>query len=119
MQDKLIQFLTRLVQINSVNPDLSTAGQGEREIAEYIHSHFQLLEMPSDIHTVIDDRCNTTAILVGEDKDRILLLNGHIDTVGIEGMDDPFTLKKAGDRLYGRGTYDMLAGCAIQMGLAN
>ena len=119
MQDKLIQFLTRLVQINSVNPDLSTAGKGEREIAEYIHSHFQLLEMPSDIHTVIDDRCNTTAILVGEDKDRILLLNGHIDTVGIEGMDDPFTLKKAGDKLYGRGTYDMLAGCAIQMGLAN
>ena len=119
MQDQLIHCLTRLVQINSVNPDLSTTGQGEREIAEYIHHHFQLLEIPSEIHTVIDDRCNTTAILAGEDKDRILLLNGHIDTVGVEGMDDPFTLKKSGDRLYGRGTYDMLAGCAIQMALAN
>ena len=94
MQDQLIQYLTRLVQINSVNPDLSSDGQGEREIAEYIHHHFQLLEIPSEIHTVIDDRCNTTAILAGEDKDRILLLNGHIDTVGVEGMDDPFTLKK-------------------------
>jgi len=91
MQDQLIHCLTRLVQINSVNPDLSTDGQGEREIAEYIHHHFQLLEIPSEIHTVIDDRCNTTAILAGEDKDRILLLNGHIDTVGVEGMDDPFT----------------------------
>ena len=119
MQDQLIHCLTRLVQINSVNPDLSTTGQGEREIAEYIHRHFQLLEIPSEIHTVIDDRCNTTAVLTGEARDRILLLNGHIDTVGIEGMDDPFTLKKVGDRLYGRGTYDMLAGCAIQMGLAN
>ena len=34
-------------------------------------------------------------------------------------MDDPFTLKNAGYKLYGRGTYDMLAGRAIQMGLAN
>ena len=34
-------------------------------------------------------------------------------------MDDPFTLKKVEDKLYGRGAYDMLAGCAIQMGLAN
>ena len=47
------------------------------------------------------------------------LITGHIDTVGVEGMDDPFTLKKEGDRLYGRGTYDMLSGCAIQMGLAD
>jgi len=45
-------------------------------------------------------------------------MNGHLDTVGIEGMDKPFTLRKDGDKLYGRGTYDMLAGCAIQMGLA-
>ena len=57
MQDQLVQYLTRLVQINSVNPDLSTTGQGERKIAEYIHRHFQLLEIPSEIHTVIDDRC--------------------------------------------------------------
>ena len=119
MQDQLSQYLTHLVQINSVNPDLSTSGQGERDIAEYIQGHFQLLDISSDIHTVIDDRCNTTAILSGEDKDRILHLNGHIDTVGVEGMDDPFTLKKEGDRLYGRGTYDMLSGCAIQMGLAD
>ena len=45
-------------------------------------------------------------------------MNGHLDTVGIEGMDDPFTIRRDGDKLYGRGTYDMLAGCAIQMGLA-
>ena len=57
MQDQLIQCLTRLVQINSVNLDLSITGQGDREIAEYIHNHFQLLEIPSEIHTVINDRC--------------------------------------------------------------
>jgi len=119
MQDQLIEYLRRLVQINSVNPDLSTDGQGEREIAEYIQHHFQLLDIPSEIHTVIYDRCNTTAVLSGEDREKILLLNGHIDTVGTEGMVDPFILKNTGDKLYGRGTYDMLAGCAIQMGLAD
>ena len=94
MQDQLIEYLRRLVQINSVNPDLSTDGQGEQKIAEYIQGHFQLLDIPSEIHTVIYDRCNMTAVLSGEDRDRILLLNVHIDTVGTEGMVDPFTLKK-------------------------
>ena len=118
MQDQLIQTLTDLVRINSVNPDLSNDGQGEREIAEYVQRHFQGLGIPSNVHTVKDDRCNTTAFIIGDDPNRILLMNGHLDTVGIEGMDKPFTIRKDGDKLYGRGTYDMLAGCAIQMGLA-
>ena len=118
MQDQLIQTLTDLVRINSVNPDLSNDGQGEREIAEYVQRHFQGLGIPSNVHTVKDDRCNTTAFIIGDDPDKILLMNGHLDTVGIEGMDDPFTIRRDGDKLYGRGTYDMLAGCAVQMGLA-
>ena len=40
MQDQLIQYLTELVNINSVNPDLSSEGQEEREIAEYVFKHF-------------------------------------------------------------------------------
>lgn len=119
MQDQLIQYLTELVKINSVNPDLTPYGQGEREIGEYVHGHFQGLGIPSEVHTITEDRCNTTAFIRGNNPDKILLMNGHLDTVGIEGMDDPFTIMRDGDKLYGRGTYDMLAGCAIQMGLAN
>ena len=118
MHNQLIQYLTHLVKINSVNPDLSNDGQGEREIAEYVQRHFQGLGIPSNLHTVKDDRCNTTAFIIGKNPNKILLMNGHLDTVGIEGMDKPFTIRKDGDKLYGRGTYDMLAGCAIQMGLA-
>ena len=119
MKSKLIQYITDLVAINSVNPDLSTDGQGEREIAQYVHEHFSNLGIDSKIDTVSGDRCNTTALLNGKDSNQILLFNGHLDTVGIEGMEAPFTIRKDGDRLYGRGTYDMLAGCAIQMCLAN
>lgn len=118
LQDQLIQYLTELVHINSVNPDLSTEGQEEREIAEYVSRHFHQLGIPTQVHTINGDRCNTTAFLKGASPGKILLMNGHLDTVGIEDMTDPFNLRKDGDKLYGRGTYDMLAGCAVQMGLA-
>jgi len=114
----LIQHLKDLVAINSVNPNLSSQGQGEMEIAKFIHAHFVQLNIKTEMHTVVDDRYNTTAFIDGENSEKILLLNGHLDTVGIEGMQNPFSLKIKGDRLYGRGSYDMLAGCAIQMALA-
>ena len=63
MQDQLIQNLKRLVQINSVNPDLSSAGQGEQEIAEFVCHHFQNLGIPSAVHTIKNDRCKKIRIM--------------------------------------------------------
>ncbi len=40
------------------------------------------------------------------------MLNGHLDTVGIEGMTQPFSARIDGDRMYGRGTSDMKGGLA-------
>ena len=119
IEQKLTQYLSDLVNINSVNPNLSADGQGEREIAEYIHSHFQRLGLSANLFEVVKDRCNTTFFLTGKDSNKIIMMNGHIDTVGVEGMDSPFILRQEEDRLFGRGTYDMLAGCAIQMCLAD
>ena len=119
MEEELIQHLKDLVSINSVNPDLSKLGQGEKQIAEFVHNHFMKLKIDSKVHIIKDDRYNTTAFLPGSNPEKILLLNGHLDTVGIQNMKDPFLMRSDGDRLYGRGTYDMLAGCAIQMALAS
>ncbi len=45
-----------------------------------------------------------------------LLLNGHLDTVGVAGMTDPFAARVVGDRrtgrLFGRGACDMKGGVA-------
>jgi acetylornithine deacetylase len=46
---------------------------------------------------------------------RTLLLCGHIDTVNVEGMTDPHAPRIDGDRLYGRGAYDMKAGVAAAL----
>jgi acetylornithine deacetylase len=44
-----------------------------------------------------------------------LLLNGHIDTVGVAGMDRPHQPAIRDGRLYGRGAYDMKCGVAASM----
>jgi acetylornithine deacetylase len=35
------------------------------------------------------------------------MFNGHLDTVGVQGMDSPFAARVEDGRLYGRGAYDM------------
>jgi acetylornithine deacetylase len=46
------------------------------------------------------------------------MLNGHTDTVGIEGLQDPFSAKIRDGRMYGRGAYDMKGGLAACMAAA-
>ena len=50
------------------------------------------------------------------------MLNAHMDTVGVVGMTDPFSARLEGERLYGRGAYDMkgsLAACMLAAADAN
>ena len=46
---------------------------------------------------------------------RTLLLCGHLDTVGVDGMARAARPRIDGDRLYGRGAYDMKAGVAAAL----
>ena len=46
---------------------------------------------------------------------RTLMLCGHLDTVGVGGNTDALTPRRDGDRLYGRGGYDMKAGLAAAL----
>jgi acetylornithine deacetylase len=43
---------------------------------------------------------------------------GHLDTVGVDGMTDPFVPREAGGRLYGRGAQDMKGGVAAMVAAA-
>ena len=61
-------------------------------------------------------RPNVVAVARGRGGGRSLMLNAHMDTVGVVGMSDPFIPRLDGGRLYGRGAQDMkgsLAACML------
>jgi acetylornithine deacetylase len=60
-------------------------------------------------------RPNVIGIRRGTGGGRSLMLNAHMDTVGIGGMTDALVPRVNGDRLYGRGSYDMKASLAALM----
>ena len=117
MENSIVDQLSKLIRINSVNLTLSH-GPGENEIATFIRRRLDELELGPEIQTIAPDRYNVIAVVSGANPGKSLLLNGHLDTVGVEGMDDPFILRQEGDRLYGRGAYDMKGSLAVRLLLA-
>jgi acetylornithine deacetylase len=114
----ITELLQALVSIPSLNPSLVPGGPGEREIAHYLAGACERLGMQVALEEVVPGRPNVVAVLPGVDpaRGRSLLLNGHTDTVGTAGMEDPFTPVVRQDRLYGRGAYDMKGSLAAMVG---
>jgi len=117
MEDRLQALLGELVACNSINPTLA-GGPGEQAVALHIARRLDALGVAVDVQAAAPGRPNVVATIPGRGAAPPLLLNAHIDTVGVEGMDDPFTLRRDGDRLYGRGAYDMKGSAAVMLALA-
>jgi len=105
----------RLVAIDSVNPSLVDGGAGEGEIAAFVAGWAREHGLVAE---VLEETAGRPTVLVrapgiGHGSD--LLLCGHLDTVNVEDMTDPHTPRIDGDRLYGRGAYDMKAGVAAAL----
>lgn len=111
----LAQLLADLVAIDSVNPSLVTGAAGEAEIARFIAGWMEREGLEVHLEEVLPGRPNVVAVARGTGGGRSLLLNGHIDTVGVEGMAAPHEPRIEGGRLYGRGGYDMKGGVAAAM----
>ncbi len=64
-------------------------------------------------------RPNVAGVARGAGGGRSLILNGHIDVVSPEPVaawtHDPWAAEVAGDRMYGRGVYDMKSGVALNL----
>ena len=114
----MVETLKRLVQIDSVNPSLSQTGPGENEIVAFIAEVLRDLGMRVDLRTPQPNRPSVIGILKGRGGGRSLMLNAHVDTVGVEGMSNPFAASVRDGRLYGRGAYDMKGSMAACLGAA-
>lgn len=113
-REEVIALLGRLVAVDSVNPSLVPGAGGEGAIAAVVAEWLRDAGLEVEAREVAPGRPNVVARLRGDGGPSILL-NAHMDTVGVAGMDEPFHPRVEGDRLYGRGAYDMKGGLAAIM----
>jgi acetylornithine deacetylase len=112
----LVELLKDLVRIDSVNPSLVHGAAGEAEISDYIEDWMKSLGLETTRYDVEQGRPNVVGVLRGAGGGKDLMLNGHMDTVGVDYMDiDPFDPVEKDGKLYGRGSFDMKGGLAASM----
>ncbi len=102
--DPVVRLLRDLVAIDSVNPALVPGGGGEGAVADRIASELRLAGLDVELTEIAPGRPNVVARLDGRAPGLTLVLCGHTDTVGVEGMTTPFDPVERDGRLYGRGS---------------
>lgn len=112
----VLDTLRQLVQINSVNPSVSPSGHGEAAIVAFAARLLKKMGVEVCIYTHGETRASVVGILRGSGGGKSLMLNAHIDTVGVEDMKAPFDPAVRNGRLYGRGAYDMKGSAAACLG---
>jgi acetylornithine deacetylase len=116
--DSTIALLEDLVAIDSVNPSLVSGAAGEAEIARRIAAECTAAGLTVTMNEVAPGRPNVVATFDGPVPGPALMFCGHVDTVGVAGMEHPFRPVQRDGRLYGRGAQDMKGGVAAMLGAA-
>ena len=111
----IADLLSKLVAIDSVNPSLVEGGAGESAIAAFVVDWARGNGLEAELLEETPGRPSVIVRARGSGGHRTLLLCGHLDTVNVEGMTDPHSPRVDGDRLHGRGAYDMKAGLAAAL----
>jgi diaminopropionate ammonia-lyase family len=113
--DEVVSLLEAMVSIDSSNPGLGPGAPGEAHLARFITDWASEAGLRTE---TLEGTQGRPSVLVRGGRaagGRRLLLCGHLDTVSLAGMDRPLVPRIEGDRLYGRGAYDMKAGLAAAL----
>ncbi len=116
------ELLAQLVAIDSVNPGLVPGGAGEAAIAAFVAGWLERAGLDVRVEPLPGGRANVIAVARGRRAGRALMLNAHLDTVGIAGCANAHEPAVRDGKLYGRGACDtkgalaafMLAAAAAQ-----
>ncbi len=111
----LVELAGRLVELDSTNPDLVADGAGEEAVAAFVAGWLHDAGLEVDRYDAAPGRPNVVGVARGSGGGRSLLLNAHMDTVGVAGMARPFTPVVCDGRLHGRGAGDMKGSLAAIM----
>ena len=107
-----------LITIDSRNPTLAPESRGEAACAELLADVLESWGFSVRLSEAAPNRPNVIA-RIGPTDAPALMLNGHLDVVGVEGMiHDPFAAEIRNDRIYGRGSADMKGGIAAMCAAA-
>jgi acetylornithine deacetylase len=100
-----------LVRIDSRNPSLAPDGPGESACVATLREVLDAWGFRTEVHDAVPGRPNLLARVGAARGGPTLMLSGHIDVVGVEGMiHAPFEGAERDGRLYGRGAADMKGG---------
>lgn len=114
-------LLRELVRIDSRNPSLVSGAPGEGTVARTLARILEEWRFDVRLLDAAPGRPNVVATLRGSRPGdaRSLMLNGHLDVVGVEGMTHaPFAGEEKDGRVYGRGAADMKGGVAAMCAAA-
>jgi acetylornithine deacetylase/succinyl-diaminopimelate desuccinylase family protein len=114
-ESRTAEVLADLVRIESINPQLVPGGSGEEAMARHIADFLRSAGLDVHLEDIGGRHWNVIGILRGRGMGKSLMLNGHLDTVGVEGMAEPFSAHIEKGRLYGRGAQDMKGGVAAAL----
>ena len=111
----VLEHLERLVGFASLTDTANC------EIVDYIAA--ALGAAGARVHRVFDAGGHKSGIFaaLGPEGPGGVMLSGHVDVVPVEGQNwsgDPFRLRRAGDRVFGRGTADMKGFLACMLAAA-
>jgi acetylornithine deacetylase ArgE len=111
----VLETLARLVAINSINPGYE-GGTSEEEVAAFVERFFASVGVETFRQSVLPGRSNVIARLEGRNPQRRVVLEAHMDTVSVVGMEiPPFEPSISNGRLFGRGSCDTKASLAAMM----
>lgn len=113
--DDVRDLLVDLVAIDSVNPTLVPGAAGEAEIASFVAGWLDRNGVAAEYHELGNGRANVLGRIPGHGHGRTLLLNAHLDTVGIAGDDAGLSPRVDANRVYGRGAFDMKGSLSVIM----
>ncbi len=117
LEDEMVNVVSDIIQIPSINPclDISLKDErigGETKVNTYLKPVMESFGLQTDMWEEEKGRANLVGVCKGTGNGRSLLFNGHVDTVApgpLELWDiaEPYSGKVLNGRIYGRGSTDM------------
>lgn len=120
-RDRLAETLAELIAAPSVNPfgRLPREREGETEAATYVIRRLEALGWSTETVEFEPGRPSVVAWPPGDARPpAAVVLAGHLDTIAVDGYDEPFTARRTGSRISGRGACDMKGAVACYLEVA-